>query len=183
MFSYCLLCFKKGFAESRASNERHRMTFQGEGLTFWSVCLPVVHPLSVAVVVVFNVCFVLISFKFKTLSDLFVEDSRGVVVPFDAFSPFGILCFFLFTFIVCVWMCLVYVCVCVNFTFWMLRRRTVHLFSEFVYVSFVCLLACFTILVCMCVTYFLDAHILQYILVNLTFLLLLNYSCLGSLHI
>lgn len=46
-----------------------------------------VHPLSVAVVVVFNVCFVLISFKFKTLSDLFVEDSRGVVVPFDAFSP------------------------------------------------------------------------------------------------
>lgn len=61
-----------------------------------------VHSLSVAVVVVFNVCFVLISFKFKTLSDLFVEDSRGVVVPFDAFSPFGILCFFLLTFIVCV---------------------------------------------------------------------------------
>lgn len=61
-----------------------------------------VHSLSVAVDVVFNVCFVLISFKFKTLSDLFVEDSRGVVVPFDAFSPFGILCFFLLTFIVCV---------------------------------------------------------------------------------
>lgn len=35
----------------------------------------------------------------------------------------------------------------------------------------------FTILVYVCVfTYFLDAHILQYILVNLTFLLLLNYS-------
>lgn len=48
------------------------------------------------------------------------------------------------------------------------------------------LFACFGLLyvcVCMCVTYFLDAHILQYILVNLTFLLLLNYSCLGSLHI
>lgn len=71
-----------------------------------------VHPLSVAVVVVFNVCFVLISFKFKTLSDLFVEDSRGVVVPFDAFSPFGILCFFLLTFIVCVNVSCVCLCLC-----------------------------------------------------------------------
>lgn len=70
------------------------------------------HPLSVAVVVVFNVCFVLISFKFKTLSDLFVEDSRGVVVPFDAFSPFGILCIFLLTFIVCVNVSCVCLCLC-----------------------------------------------------------------------
>lgn len=35
------------------------------------------------------VCFVLI-LCFKTLSDLFVEDSRGVVVPFDAFSPWNL---------------------------------------------------------------------------------------------
>lgn len=70
-----------------------------------------VHPLSVAVV--FNVCFVLISFKFKTLSDLFVEDSRGVVVPFDAFSPFGILCFFFaYVYRVCVNVSCVCLCLC-----------------------------------------------------------------------
>lgn len=151
MFSYCLLCFKKGFAESRASNERHRVTFQGGGLTFWSVCLPVVHPLSVAVVVVFNVCFVLISFKFKTLSDLFVEDSRGVVVPFDAFSPFGILCFFLLTFIVCVNVSCVCLCLC---ELYFLNATASHRTLVFwVCICIFCLFACLFYYTCVYVCY------------------------------
>lgn len=54
--------------------------------------------LSVVVCLTFFL-FVLISFKFKTLSDLFVEDSRGVVVPFDAFSPLEFFCFLFFVYV------------------------------------------------------------------------------------
>lgn len=149
MFSYCLLCFKKGFAESRASNERHRVTFPGGGLTFWSVCLPVVHSLSVAVVVVFNVCFVLISFKFKTLSDLFVEDSRGVVVPFDAFSPLEFFVSF------CLRLSCVCECVLCMFVFvWTLLFECYGVapytcfLSLYMYLLFVCLLVLLYLCVC-----------------------------------
>lgn len=122
-----------------------------------------------------------------------MEDSRG-----ESWFPLtrSLLGICLFTFsltmpgsdielCVCVCVC-VFACTCVFCFFCYVCDAYFRTFLYMYHFVFVLVLACFGLLyfcVCMCVTYLLDAHILQYILVNLTFLLLLNYSCLGSLHI